>query len=729
MLLLRRLFRSSAEQERRVKCFSSLLLPSSSSSSSSSSTAPSSPPAGRRSGIKVSWPGSSAVAELEGPATAQAALSAARAVAGSAASGDAVALMDVTSGQIIDLVSELPSSPCHLSAVLADSPHGLAIVNHTAAHVAGAAVEALLGDPEWGPPAAADLRNGPSTAAPLGFFYEFGGRALPEGRTQDEFVGRVGALALSLARAGHRMERREAPDLAAALEVIGDVSPWKRAAAEAAAARGERLVFYRCGPFVDLCRGPHLPSLSLLGKGGLKIARLGAAADGAGRVYGVAFPSKALLAEHEARLEEAAKRDHRVIGTKQKLFLFHDSSPGSAFFLPHGALVYRKLVDFIRSEYRQRGFDEVMTPIIYHRKLWETSGHWTHYRDDMFLLHNSSSVSSPVSSPPSAEERTCCPSHAHAGSVVDEPEVGLKPMNCPGHCVIFASASRSYRELPLRLADFSPLHRNEASGALSGLTRARLFHQDDAHIFCTPDQVAGEITSCLAFVRSAYERFGLPVSLRLSTRPALFVGDVAEWDRAEAALKAALDGSRLPWVLNEGDGAFYGPKIDVAVTDAIGRQHQTATVQLDFQLPKRFSLEYTGEDGARHTPVMVHRAVLGSVERLMAILIEHHAGKWPLWLSPRQVLVCTVSDAFEAHAKAVLVELKAAGYEADMHLQGGTISKKVRDGVMLGYNYVAVIGAREAEAGTVALRSRDTNKDVGNLTIPELKDFLGKEMK
>ena len=359
---------------------------------------------------------------------------------------------------------------------------------------------------------------------------------------------------------------------------------------------------YRCGDLIDLCKGPHVPDTGYVKA--LMLTKNSAAYwlgkkenDTLQRIYGISFPSTKELKQHKKFLEEASKRDHRKLGKEMDLFMFHEYSPGSAFFLPHGTRVYNKLVDFIKQEYRMRGFDEVITPNMYNVKLWETSGHWLNYQENMFSFD------------------------------VEKDKFGLKPMNCPGHCLMFKLKDRSYRELPLRYADFGVLHRNEFSGALSGLTRVRRFCQDDAHIFCMTSQIKSEMLGCLDFLQHVYGIFGFTFELKLSTRPEKHLGDLETWNEAESLLRQSLDEFGKPWTLNEGDGAFYGPKIDITVRDALNRAHQCATIQLDFQMPQRFGLEYRSDNGLDR-PVMIHRAIMGSAERFFAILLEHFAGKW-----------------------------------------------------------------------------------------------------
>uniref|UniRef100_A0A8B9KKG7 threonine--tRNA ligase n=1 Tax=Astyanax mexicanus TaxID=7994 RepID=A0A8B9KKG7_ASTMX len=447
-----------------------------------------------------------------------------------------------------------------------------------------------------------------------------------------------------------------------------------------------------CGPLIDLCRGPHVRHTGKIKA--LKIHKNSstywegkADMESLQRLYGISFPDPKMLKEWEKFQEEAKNRDHRKLGREQDLFFFHDLSPGSCFFLPKGAYLYNMLVEFIRSEYRKRGFQEVVTPNIYNSKLWQTSGHWQHYSENMFSFE------------------------------VEKEIFALKPMNCPGHCLMFDHRPRSWRELPLRLADFGVLHRNELSGALTGLTRVRRFQQDDAHIFCTMDQIESEIKGCLDFLRTVYDVFGFTFKLNLSTRPEKFLGEPEVWDQAEKQLENSLNEFGEKWVLNPGDGAFYGPKIDIQIKDAIGRYHQCATIQLDFQLPIRFNLSYK-------RPVIIHRAILGSVERMIAILTENYGGKWPLWLSPRQVMVVPVGPTCEEYAQRVQNEFHNAGLMTDVDLDPGcTLNKKIRNAQLAQYNFILVVGEKEKSSDTVNVRTRD-NKVHGERSLTDCMERL-----
>ncbi|XP_019332905.1 threonine--tRNA ligase, mitochondrial isoform X1 [Alligator mississippiensis] len=548
-----------------------------------------------------------------------------------------------------------------------DSPEGQAVFWHSSAHVLGAAAEQLYG---------ALLCHGPSTES--GFFYDMdlGGRTvLSSDLTVLEEACHV------LVQEQHPFERLEVP--CDALRELFKDNKFKLQIIETQVKMPTSTV-YRCGPLIDLCRGPHLRHTGQIQA--LKVLKSSAAfwgGDPAGeslqRVYGISFPTAARLAHWEQQQEEAAKRDHRRIGREQELFFFHELSPGSCFFLPRGTHICNALIDFIKSEYWRRGFTEVVTPNVYNVQLWERSGHWQHYSQHMFSFQ--------------ANGQT----------------LALKPMNCPAHCLMFAHRPRSWRELPLRLADFGALHRHEPSGTLSGLTRLHRFQQDDAHIFCTLDQLASEISGCLDFVHTIYSALGFTARFYLSTRPEGFLGDVNVWDQAEQHLERSLNDFGQPWELNPGDGAFYGPKIDIQIQDALGRYHQCATIQLDFQMPARFDLAYVSQDGTmQERPVMIHRAVLGSVERMLAILAESYGGKWPLWLSPLQVMVIPVGPDVESYACEVHSTLRQMGFMADLDIDlGTTLSRKVRRAQLAHYNFQLVVGRKELLSRTVNVRTRN----------------------
>ena len=464
----------------------------------------------------------------------------------------------------------------------------------------------------------------------------------------------------------------------------------------------DEVTIYRQGEFFDLCRGPHVQKTSQLKA--FKLTKVSGAywrADAKNkqlqRIYGISFPDKKDLNKYLENLREAEKRDHRVITKKLDLVMLHETSPGNPFFLPKGTVIYNELISFIRDEYKIRGYDEVITPQLFNKKLWETSGHWEHYKEDMFLLD------------------------------IEGQEFSLKPMNCPSHCLIYKRDTKSYKDLPIRLADFCSLHRNELSGTLSGLTRVRKFSQDDAHIFCTEDQLEQELTDILSFIKYVWEDvFGFKLTYALSTRPEGHIGSPQVWERSENILRLALENNNVPFTIKEGDGAFYGPKIDIDIEDVLGRKWQCPTVQLDFNLPERFDLTYEGSDGSKHRPVMIHRAVFGSLERFFGIMTEHFAGKFPLWLSPEQVRILTIADRHLDYANSLKEEL--SDFRVTIDSRAETLNKKIREAELSQVNYILVIGDKELEQELVNVRTR--GKDVlGNMSRKEFKLRIDKEIK
>ncbi|XP_069869785.1 threonine--tRNA ligase, mitochondrial isoform X2 [Dipodomys merriami] len=576
-----------------------------------------------------------------------------------------------------------------------DSPEGKAVFWHSSSHVLGAAAEQFLG---------AILCRGPSTE--YGFYHDF---FLGKDRTvQGSELSVLEQICREIAAASQPFRRLEVSR--DQLQQLFKDNPFKLRLIQEKVA-GPTATVYGCGMLVDLCRGPHLRHTGQIG--GLKLLtnsaslwRSSGASEILQRVSGISFPTAELLRDWETQKEEALLRDHRRISKEQELFFFHELSPGSCFFLPRGTRVYNALVAFIRAEYARRGFSEVRTPTLFSTKLWQLSGHWEHYKEDMFTLQ-----------PPSTNKAASAQSGHSARPPIDT--LALKPMNCPAHCLMFAHRPRSWRELPIRLADFGVLHRAEASGSLGGLTRLWRFQQDDAHIFCAPDQLEAEIQGCLDFLRSVYQVLGFSFRLALSTRPSGFLGEPSLWEQAEQILQRALEEFGEPWDLNPGDGAFYGPKIDVRLHDALGRPHQCGTIQLDFQLPLRFGLQYKGQAGAPERPVLIHRAVLGSVERLLGVLAESCGGRWPLWLSPFQVVVIPVGPEQEAYARQVQQSLQAAGLAGDLDADCGmTLSRRVRRAQLTHYNFQFVVGQKEQSKRTVNIRTRD-NRRLGERDLTE----------
>jgi threonyl-tRNA synthetase len=464
----------------------------------------------------------------------------------------------------------------------------------------------------------------------------------------------------------------------------------------------ETVSLYTNGPFTDLCRGPHAPSTKTVGAFKLQSVagaywRGDSSRTMLTRIYGTAFPTRRELEEHLERLEQAALRDHRKLGRELGLFHFSEVSPGAAFWTGAGTRIFNALVALSREMGERRGYTEVKTPLIYDAELWRTSGHWEKFREDMFAV--------------SAEER----------------EMALKPMNCPGHAHLFKSTHHSYRDLPVRYSEPGLLHRNEASGVLHGLLRARLFAQDDAHIFCAEDQIQQEVAGCLEFAFATYELFDFDVRLELSTRPERRIGTDEMWDRAEGALTNALDARGLAYELNPGDGAFYGPKIDMHMTDSLGRSWQLGTVQLDYSMPERFSLTYTGADNVEHRPVMIHRALFGSYERFIGIMIEHYGGELPLWLAPVQAIVLPIADRFNDYAERVRERLSAAGARVELDARGESVGRKIREAELRKIPYMLIVGEREREQETVSLREH-RGGDAGGVALEELAQWLEREI-
>ncbi len=567
-------------------------------------------------------------------------------------------------GTLRDLASPLPDQAT-VSIITDRDAEALPLLRHSAAHVLATAVRELF--------PGAGIGFGP--AIDDGFYYDFD---VPRPFTPEDLEA-IEARMTAVVQADQPFSR-EVVDREEANRRFAD-DPLKL---ERISELGddETITVYTNGPFVDLCRGPHIPST-----GRLKHFKLlsGAGAYWRGdssrqmlqRIYGTAFFKADDLARQLHRLEEARKRDHRRLGRELDLFHFLPVSPGSAFWTDKGSALYNGLVELARERQRD-GYREIRTPLLYHKTLWQQSGHWGKYRDNMFLVLDNET---------------------------GEHDYSLKPMNCPSHHVYYGTRKHSYRELPMRYVTYDVLHRNEVSGALSGLTRVRQFAQDDCHIYLREDQIPDEVRRLTDFILEYYAIFGLEATLNFATRPEERIGDDAMWDRAEAALRSALEATGLPYQLKPGDGAFYGPKIDFDVTDAIGRAWQLGTIQLDYAAPERFDLSYVGEDNAEHRPVVIHRAVNGSFERFIAILIEHFAGAFPLWLSPEQVRVLPIGEAQHEVAVAVARKMRDAGLRAQVE-DRETLNYRIREGEVAKVPYLAVIGQREAEADTVAVRTR-----------------------
>ncbi len=579
-------------------------------------------------------------------------------------------------GEPIDLDRPLESDG-KLEPITFTDRDGRDILQHSSAHlVAKAVTEVIPGAlPTHGPP------------TEEGFFYDFDTRPI----TDADRAAIEEAMRTSI-KARERFVRSEVSREEA--ERIFAGNPHKLAYIRQTPP-GEPISLYRTGAFVDLCRGPHVPDTHWLR--GIHLLGISAVtADGTAtgaprqRVRGVGFPTREALDAYLALRKEAEARDHRAAGTRLELFHFVDEAPGFPFWLPRGMIVVRELEKFVREHLDSAGYSEIRTPLLFAQSVYETSGHWDHYRENMFQTE------------------------------IDGRIFGWKPMNCPGAMMVFRSRARSYRELPLRLAEFAPLHRYEASGTLHGLTRVREFVQDDAHIFVTEDQIEAEIRMLLAWVQKAYSTFRLSWTYELSTRPATFLGDPAQWDRAEATLERVLKSTGIEYRVSPGEGAFYGPKIDIHIRDSLGRPWQGPTIQLDYQMPLRFQLQYQGPDGALHSPVVVHRTILGSWERFFGVLLEHCAGRLPPWLAPVQVRVLPLTDAHQPAAASLVERLRLAGLRAEAAGSQETLGKRIREAELERIPYVLVLGDAELSNGTVAVRIRGTK---GQSVVPEA-EFL-----
>src|SRR5687768_6675794 len=562
------------------------------------------------------------------------------------------------------------------------NPEALEVYRHSTAHLLAAAVTALFPKVQCG--------IGPPIED--GFYYDF----IVERPFVPEDLEAIEAKMKELASKDFIYERQLWPRQEAIDFFTRRGEPLKVQLIEEKTAGQPTVSVYTIkdkDTFVDFCVGPHVPST-----GRLKAFKLTATSNAywkgdaknapMQRVYGTAFFSQKELDEHLARIEEAKKRDHRKLGRELDLFQIHPVAPGAAFWTPRGTTLYNTLVEFCQTR-QKAAFQEIKTPLLYSKTLWEQSGHWGKYRENMFLVLNTET---------------------------NDHDMGLKPMNCPSHHLYYGTAKRSYRELPLRFVTFDVLHRNELAGALSGLTRVRQFAQDDCHVYLREDQIADEVKFLTDFIIGHYEAFGLQASLKFATRPEQRIGDDAMWDRAEAALKAALEATGRPYTVKEGDGAFYGPKIDFDVTDSLGRAWQLGTIQLDYAAPERFDLNYVGDDNAEHRPVVIHRAVCGSFERFIAILIEHFAGAFPFWLAPVQVRILPIADRHIDYAAQVLAKVQRAGMRVELDDRQEKIGYKIREAQLQKIPYMLVVGDREAAEGTVAVRSR-TGGDLGSQAL------------
>ena len=588
-------------------------------------------------------------------------------------------------GEVVDLRTVLDSD-CELNILTAKDEKGLAVLRHTASHVMAQAVQNLY--PE------AKVAIGPSIDT--GFYYDFDHE--PFSREDLDAIEKEMKKIIKADLAIERFElsREDAVALMKKYKEPYKVQLIKELPEDSV------ISFYKQGDFTDLCRGPHLPSTGLIKA--FKLTSIAGAYWRGNeknkmltRIYGTAFFKKADMEAYFTMLEEAKKRDHVKLGKELKLFALLNEGKGFPFFLPNGMVVKNALIDYWRKIHRREGYVEVSTPIMLSRSLWETSGHWDHYKENMYTTK------------------------------VDDEDYAIKPMNCPGGMLIYKLEPRSYKDLPMRIGELGLVHRHERSGQLHGLMRVRCFTQDDAHIYMTPEQITPEIKGVVRLIDEVYSLFGFKYHVELSTRPDNSIGSEEDWEHATDALREALDELKLPYVVNEGDGAFYGPKIDFHLTDSIGRTWQCGTIQLDFQLPQRFNAEYVGEDGEKHRPIMIHRVVFGSIERFIGILIEHFEGKFPLWLAPVQVKIMDVSEKSEAYCKEVYNKLFEAGLRPESDLRPEKIGKKIREAELEKVPYMLVIGEKEAESGEVAIRKRGVG-DIGKMKLEDFAELCKKQV-
>ncbi len=590
-----------------------------------------------------------------------------------------VATAGEVDGEVVDLRTVIDKD-CELNILTFNDEKGKGAFRHTTSHIMAQAIKRLYPDTK--------LAIGPSIED--GFYYDID-RETP---LVAEDLEKIEAEMKKIVKEDLPIKQYTMPRAEAIAYFKEKDEPYKVELIEDLP-EDSVISFYSQGEFTDLCAGPHLMSTkpvkafkltSLAGaywRGSEKNKMLQ-------RVYGTSYPKKAELEEYLHMMEEAKKRDHRKLGKELGLFMMREEGPGFPFFLPKGMELKNQLLDYWREIHKKAGYVEISTPIMLSRHLWETSGHWDHYKDNMYT------------------------------TVIDDEDFAIKPMNCPGGILVYESEPRSYRDLPLRMGELGLVHRHEKSGQLHGLMRVRCFTQDDAHIFMTPEQVRDEIKGVVKLINEVYSLFGFKYHVELSTRPEDSMGSDEDWDMATEALRGALDDLGLPYVVNEGDGAFYGPKIDFHLEDSIGRTWQCGTIQLDFQLPLRFNLEYTGADGEKHRPIMIHRVIFGSIERFIGILIEHFAGAFPTWLAPVQVKVLPISDKYMDYAQKVLDELNNSGVRAEIDTRAEKIGYKIREAQMKKIPYMLVVGAKEEEDGLVSIRSRFEGDDGQK----SLTDFL-----
>ena len=598
-----------------------------------------------------------------------------------------VACVGEVDGQTEDLRTVIDKD-CELNILTAKDAEGLAALRHTASHVMAQAIKRLY--------PSAKLAIGPSIAD--GFYYDID---FETPITADD-LEKIETEMKKIIKEALPLERFTLPREEALALMKEKEEPYKVELIEDLP-EGEEISFYKQGEFTDLCAGPHLMNTKDVGKAYKLTSIAGAYWRGnehnkmLTRIYATAFAKKEELEAYITMMEEAKKRDHRKLGKELGLFMMHEAGPGFPFFLPKGMILKNTLLEYWREIHKKAGYVEISTPIILNRSLWETSGHWDHYKDNMYT------------------------------TVIDDQDYAIKPMNCPGGVLVYASEPRSYRDLPLRMGELGIVHRHEKSGQLHGLMRVRCFTQDDAHIFMTPEQIKDEIKGVAQLIDSVYKLFGFKYHVELSTRPEDSMGSDEDWEMATDGLRSALDEMGLDYVVNEGDGAFYGPKIDFHLVDAIGRTWQCGTIQLDFQLPQRFELEYIGADGEKHRPIMIHRVAFGSIERFIGILIEHFAGAFPTWLAPVQVKVLPISDKYMDYAEKVKAALDAENIRVEVDTRSEKIGYKIREAQKNKIPYMLVVGQKEEEDGVVSVRSRFKG-DEGQASLESFIENIKKEI-
>lgn len=597
------------------------------------------------------------------------------------------ALVGEVNGCLVDLNYKLKNND-EVNILSYDSEKAVEVIRHSSAHIMAQAVKRLYKN--------AKLAIGPSIAN--GFYYDFD----IDTPIIKEDLEKMEKEMNKIVKENLKFERIDVSK-EEALKIMKDNDEIYKVELINDLPEGEKISLYKQGDYIDLCRGPHIPSTKYA-KAFKLISVAGAYWRGneknkmLQRVYGIAFSNLKELEIHLHNLEEAKKRDHRKLGKELKLFTFAEEGPGFPFFLPKGVILKNSLIDFWRKIHYEAGYVEVETPIMLNKKLWETSGHWYHYKENMYT------------------------------SMIDDEEFALKPMNCPGGMIVYKSDSHSYRDFPMRVGELGRVHRHELSGALHGLMRVRAFTQDDAHIFMLPEQIKSEIKGVVELIDKVYSIFGFKYHVELSTRPEDSMGSDEEWQMAEDSLRGALDELNLQYVINEGDGAFYGPKIDFHLEDSIGRTWQCGTIQLDFQLPQRFELEYVGSDNEKHRPIVIHRVIFGSIERFIGILIEHFAGKFPTWLAPVQVKVLPISDKFNNYCDEVVKQFYENGIRIEIDQRNEKIGYKIREARNERVPYIVIIGEKEEEEGNVSLRSRK-NGDEGSINVIDLIERINNEIK